>query len=648
MSDKDEIIAAIREGFSNVGGISGGSRGYVNTQGGFADGLKSSKVLREFGTAIGLATNPMLLTGVLMGGLVDSLKGGIGAWQEAAQTGLYFSKNFIGYNLELDRAQLQQRDINQIYRTTGATFATLGGTLEYSTKNFFALNRSFQQSGVANQLDDLGFNTAQQNELLAISATGITDYARRLKAGENVQKQATDAALNLAIGMAASTDMLGISRQKMMDMFKDIADDESIQVAFDQIGQDSQQVYKDVAVGLPPTLERLTREAFTQRGAIVDEKNAQLASLFGPVGQQVIQASANLRRTLESGAKGDELAAAQAEFAKARQAAINYTQQEQFQNNVQVSRAMGENKDNLIAMSKDFRVAREVDKAARESGITYEEAYKRRQDELKKQGKELGDDQEKNIASLSKSVLEAQQIYNQKAAIAADTLTILANSLGKLTKAPLPGGGTFEESLRQRNTKGELNIFNAVNAEEKTAQFATDLINFSSNLLPESAVKAFSSFAEYGAKFGSLAAEKIGDYIKKFSPGADAPSRSAGSPGIADFLNSGGGNISSIFENFGSGTLATLHGMESVIRPEQLNRIVNKAAGQAMNQLGNMQGLGANTAGQFAQVNPEVFNDIRSQLAALNSIMASHLPDISSSMTKQYSALRDLSPDFHA
>jgi hypothetical protein len=103
-----------------------------------------------------------------------------------------------------------------------------------------------------------------------------------------------------------------------------------------------------------------------------------------------------------------------------------------------------------------------------------------------------------------------------------------------------------------------------------------------------------------------------------------------------------------MFENFGTGTLATLHGMEAVVRPEQLSGIINKATAQASAALPAMASQSVTAPNQFAQINPEVFNDIKSQLAALNSLMASHLPDISSTMTKQYSAMRDLSPDFHA
>jgi hypothetical protein len=231
-------------------------------------------------------------------------------------------------------------------------------------------------------------------------------------------------------------------------------------------------------------------------------------------------------------------------------------------------------------------------------------------------------------------------IYNQRLVLEADALKVAAKVASAFTSMEITKDGA---SIKDIVTGGKLN---ADNFEKLVGEGLKKVID-----LQGPAWKAITDAAGDGiTNLKDKLVSGLQNLLKDWDPSKnefkkpEEVKRASGSPGIADFL-SGSNNLMSVFENFGSGTPAILHGMESVIRPEQLNGIINKAAGTAMSSLsGSMQ----TATSQFAQINPEVFNEMKNQLAALNSLMASHLPDISSSMTKQYSALRDLSPDFHA
>jgi hypothetical protein len=151
------------------------------------------------------------------------------------------------------------------------------------------------------------------------------------------------------------------------------------------------------------------------------------------------------------------------------------------------------------------------------------------------------------------------------------------------------------------------------------------------------------------------------------------PGKETGSPGINSFLSKSGlGNMDSMFENFGSGTLNILHGTEAVIRPDQLAGIVNKVQSNTQGLLGNVQSQFTpekitnliNTAVSSAssslpnattvaangqiQLSNSTLDEIKAQLTTLNTIMDSHLRALNSTSDKQYSALKSLSPDLHS
>ena len=597
------------------------------TGAGFADAVRAMK-------------NPLELLGMAVTGLTDSFKRGITAWQYASDTGATLGKNFVGFNLSLMESQLTQDDLSRIVQRTGVNFQTLGGGMESSTKNFFALSAEYSRGaqGAQTYFRDLGYTVEQANEVIASTAASTGTFNKAMKAGGATQEAALKGVLEkskeLAAEMAALTDLTGISRKKQLEEREDQDRDIALQTALEDLPEAQRNGFKNITSDLQAAgLEKIGRAIFTSEGAL-SEKEGQFLALMGSAGPAFNQAMLNYKEALKT---GDDAIIKSAKFRldQARDEAVQVASSPEFKAMVRARGLMGEYTEDIQKLRGSTI---QLNRLMQDNpGMTISQAIEKSKANYgENPPKSTKDTQERSLTDLSQTMLGIEQAYNQRLVLEADALRVIAETAGKLaaTNTAMFGGQSFKDFIRSDKATAD--------AVEKSLQdltkMATDAWTKLTGLSLDETKKYVSTMLTNINDMIAAAKAKI-DY-------KDVPPvvRAGGSPGIADFLSSST-NMMSVFENFGSGTPAVLHGMESVIRPEQLNGIINKAAGTAMSSLsGSMQ----SSSGQFSQVNPEVFNDIKSQLAMLNSLMASHLPDISSSMTKQYSALRDLSPDFHA
>jgi hypothetical protein len=650
MSDKDEIIAAIREGFSSVGSNTNGSRSYSGGGGANLDTLATSAGSLTGQLAVFAATAGKLGLGtaLLAEGFLQLANAGrtlVDNWRTASDTGLNFGSNIIGYNAALTRAQLTQQDLDKIYKVAGVNLMNFGAGMEGGTRDFLRLSHEYQSSGVIDQVRLLGFSTEQANEVMAIQQASATTYNNRKRLSDEEVFRRTQ---EMAKEFAAVTDASGMSRKKQLEIIQKQMEDESLQLAFDNAGGAVKDGFTKISSDMGSRgVETLAKSIMS--GNITEKVGEQL-SVLGAPGQQFKFALENYAEILKNHAvNSKEALAAEKEVRIANAAVTDLTRTQQFRDIAQHEAMYTQAGSNVGKIALELSAQNRAIRFNAKPGEILDQTTAR----LAEEKKAFIPDPKAEEAQkkLSEGMLLVGRV--------ADNIEI-NSATALLTAATMAGGllvrfkGDALSGLRARDANGKAGAFTPEAAEgagNKIANAVNNIFSEVSKALPEDlkkrATEMSNATADWMSNAWKIAMEKlpavrqtIENLTKDINP------RSQGSPGVADFLS--GSNFNSIFENFGSGTLATLHGMEAVVRPEQLSGIINKATAQASSALPIMANQMTQATSQFNQVNPEVFNDIKSQLAMLNSLMASHLPDISSTMTKQYSAMRDLSPDFHA
>jgi hypothetical protein len=606
----------------------------------------NARVGAGFGDVIKALQSPAKLFEMTLTGLTGVFSSAIKSWQYASDSGAYISKNFVEFGTSLFQAQLSQDDLSRIVNRTGVNFQTLGGSMEGSTRNLLALSNAYSRNAEAqNYFKDLGYTVEQTNEVIASTAASTGTFNKAMKGTPAEQAKAMESVIakskDLAAEMAALTDVTGISRKKQLEEREDQDRDIALQTALEDLPEAQRNGFKNITADLQAAgLEKIGRAIFTSEGAL-SEKEGQFLSLMGNAGPAFERAVLDYKEALRTNDDAT-IKAAKIRVDQARDEVVQVANTPEFKAMVKARTQMGEYTDDILKLrGATLQLNRAMQEHPGMSSTEALAASKKAQES--KDTNTSGNEYSSATQKLSQTLLGIETIYNQRIPIEADILKVAAKIAGDFTNLQV---GTNKETIKDIITSGK------INAEAAKDILATTFSGILDGLhrISEKGWKDLATDAEKGFKEFSTTVlnefKTLTQAVQKNINYREVPpvQRAGGSPGIADFLSSSS-NMMSVFENFGSGTPAVLHGMESVIRPEQLNGIINKAAGTAMSSLsGSMQ----TATSQFSQINPEVFNDIKSQLAMLNNLMASHLPDISSSMTKQYSALRDLSPDFHA
>jgi hypothetical protein len=643
MSDKDDIIAAIQAGFQSVSNgtgpssVSSASRSAANASTMLGGSFQSLVSLIALGATPSFAAAATALELVSKGATVLADN-----WRAASQTGLYFSNNMVGYTGALAQAQLTTEDLNRTFKQVGPGFAGLGPGLEGATRRTLELGAAYQSSDIIDSMRNLGYNTAQANELVAIqAASNITGNAKK----KITDAELFDNTLKLAQEFAAVTEVAGISRKKQLEALQQDAENESLQLAFDQLGPGLKENYTKLSKEFIGTgMTELGRAIISQNGVLTQKQGEQLAILQGP-GQQFYKAMMNYSAVLSNASATDkEKAEAEKRVREANTAVTDLTRTTEFQRMARLQAVYSEQGSELgkfvASISQANRITRQ-NTLEGEDQLTAQKRIKAEQEANRTTKQKETDDAQK---ALSEAINKAGRIVDMVQISSATALMQVANAGGGL----LVRNAGILDFMAARNKDGTPGALTPENAENK-ARLAIEVAKSLGEKIPPEITNALAKISEKATGAFEKYTPMLNEYIEKIYKkiNVDPNPRSQGSPGIVDFL-SGSSSFNSMFENFGTGTLATLHGMEAVVRPEQLSGIINKATAQATAALPAMTSQAATAPNQFAQINPEVFNEMKNQLAILNSLMASNLSDISSTMTKQYSALRDLNPDLHS
>lgn len=616
----------------------------------------------KFGVATTLATEGFYKLG-------DALGSYIGSWQKASELGISMGNDMFTFHTNIGMMRLQVGEFNEVMgKVSKSGFPGLAGGMLESTNALSLLSRHLSDTSWADKLHDLGYTTEQYNEVLALS---LDLRSRADFKSETTQKQAADAAGNLALEITALTEATGIQRGEILEDIKRRREEARYQIQLNRLNPAERDRMMTISTdligsGMQKSFEKLF---ITQggRGASAEDIGAMkfaLGPLFEPLQKSVITLT-------DKNASQADKDAATAEIQRLRDENQARLDSEQFATQMaHIDQYTGVARKGLELMQDNYQVSMGSRNATYSSGQTETE----RIEAAKVKANAVDDKDRKKTESeaLTDLILKGQRVLSDTRAKEAELLQSFTDNLsGTVTKSKqlvdhLTNVNAAGEAGPMSRLRGGLLPENLTNGVMTSLENNTFWKNLPTNLGKgfHDALTSITDWSMIGANFtGALFTDSktnTGEPVK--------PQFADGTPGVADFLNSGSG-ISGIFENFGLGTDATLHGYEAVVRPDQMQGILNKATAGLQGALSNIQsnfnpeqiGNLVNTKLQEVtgnlstsiqnapaldvQISNQTLNDINNHIIALNTIMEQHLRDIAETMRKQYGVTKSMSSD---
>jgi hypothetical protein len=537
------------EGFGKLGEATGK---LMNSQ------YRASDALQD---GAGIVSKVFPKLGEALGGTTKYVTDSNDAINKMGKSGVNFSNDVGQYRESLAGAHMNQDQLSNMVRKNATDFAGLGQGVNQGTINQLKLNQAIieqtdVQGSLAQQLMLSGvqaedFGKASQLVTLNSRAGMLQDKERAARA--------TQSAIELADEMDKLAKITGKSKEQQANDLEKQMRKADVQATLLQMDDQQQQNYKKAQLTfgtLGEGVQDLASELVT--GGVRTKEGAAAMSALGPAGKEFEQA---LKQQMGARTEEEKKAAAQA-MELAKQHISEYQSSKEYRDKLAYDRsASGDAARKMFTENKEMQgklaTAGLIEQktgapATSEQVIAQQKAAADRQT----QGKDV--DTGKPIAGATTGqALNAgdNALQNISAGMASKFKDV------NDTLAPTP------ENLRKFNQ-----ALSNVGTQGKVAKGVDDTFTGAQNIL--------------GVK------PKPKEEKAKIDENGNIVTRASGSPGIEDFLK--GGSFNGMFEQFGKGTPAILHGEEMVATKDQMTRMLNGMPGQmqgAMKGMPGMQGM---------------------------------------------------------
>jgi len=523
--------------------------------------------------------------------LGTELDGMTKAFTILSNTGNAFNNDMIGMRAAAAQARMTLDEYAKVVEDNRKAFTGLGGSVSQGTKVFGEFSKSFFESGITENLRQMGYTSKDLNEILA---TQIGFQKSTTDNSIDGQMRTAKAATELGQEMDLVAKLTGVSRREQEEKLKKAAVDGQVEAKFRLIGaQQGADAEKEARANYAKQIlaadamgqGQLFKEFFATGTATSQEAQEQLA-LFGDASM----------KTAES---AQQLSQAQIELSKSSmESAKIANMKNQSDTTLMTIAATG-----VGSASKAVIKNIEINDAAYQGMKTFMKGTEDVIEAMKKQKDAIIAEQQKRNTFTETLITTNNRLQDFRAGLVKAFVEIVNKSgeTGTLKTVntfvkQLPG------SVDAKTTNQELLD------KFKIDKGKDNLANRTENVLTEGPIADFFQGVDTLAKEGIQAVIKGG--LKLIEVGSDLQKsveanrqQASGIPTKTEptktdqppLKSREGGSIEmagTMFEDWGKGTLAELHGLESVIKPDQMMNFAKGMSQQgASTAFNNMKGM---------------------------------------------------------
>lgn len=578
----------------------------------------SASVSRIFGTMGGPLGDA---AAAVIGDLGKYGQDTVDKWREVSKFGASFGNDAIGFRAGAAQTRMSFDEYTNFLSKNKESLIGLGGSVTESARSFNKFSKDFMDTDVSDKMRSMGYTTEELNNVLA-----GTMASQRLVNLNN--KEANAIAMRSAEGLATQMDAVakitGKSRQEQEDAMKARATDAQYQ-AMEKLSMmtlnDKEKAARAAAIesmktsahALGPAVEGVVKEMAT--GGVRSKEASEMMAALGPAGKQLqdaVNASKNAK-TEDDKIRADRLMKEAEAAVIAQQNSKGYLEAQMlgigaFKTGAESTMGYSKSMDGNLKEMNEAR-AKAGEKLLDLANPADAKKVKEYMDQRVKNEQESKDKDGVNKnkgAEVTDAIVKFEsRAKDAGAAINANLVAPLNEALGK--------------NIREYNdkNKGDELFGNVKDGKSARARVEAPIGTFTTSVLgvggPNQAAQnktvTDKSTGEKHRVPPELAASKqrddlVGAVTKLGSMGVDVLNVAKFNPGVGRSRGSLG-ETGNLFENFGSGTLAMLHGKESVVTEDQMKNLMKGSQGISLENIANnlktsisaapsMSGLGQN------------------------------------------------------
>jgi hypothetical protein len=274
------------------------------------DGSAFKKSLEELGSASKDTAKDLLQAGST----------GLDTWRQLSKGGTNFSNSLDQMGVAALQSRMNLRDFADVIQTNGKNLAGLGGSVTRGAEAFAKLSKGFFDTGMTDELRQLGYTSKELNEVLAIQAS-----TQRSTMGNDAasRKKAYDSAEALAREMDMIAKLTGKSREEQMEAAKKRASDGQVEAKLRLIGLEQgaeaeaaarAAFQKQFAEAEARGMGQMAKELFAT-GTVTSDEAATQYALLGEAAQKTGE---QMKYLSEGNIKAAEASSKEADAANAK------------------------------------------------------------------------------------------------------------------------------------------------------------------------------------------------------------------------------------------------------------------------------------------------------------------------------------------
>ncbi len=564
-ADINELAGAIAKALK-TSGIGGGSKTPTGGSGGSNIAGAGEKV-NLFELALEGAGKGVDKFKTAYDKLSGELENGLGTWRDLSKSGVSFNNDIIAMTAASAGARVGLGEFSQTIKENQVNLAGFGGGVGEGAKAFASLSKKMFDAGEAtDSLRQLGYTNKELNDILALQAGMIGSSMRK---GAEKDAIAIKSAQDLAYEMDMIAKLTGKSREAQMESQKKLAADAAYQAKLDQAtrGMDETKAAEyrakmgaEYAKAEAMGLGQVFKETFTY---------GQVMSKQAATEQQIaLKAGTETARAAQAAAAGN-FEESTRRLSVAQDESIKNNKDANFQNMAIYGQFMGAVGEGAQKQYMSNKAITDTVKA-----IEKEEAFRGKStEEIKAEAVRRVENEQKNASASTKAVVNVEQRMN-------DLSSVMNNAVIK----PLNDRVNPELNKFADNILGARSALIKGAPEKGVARAAEDAIEEGARKRGEGTVERPKGILQ-GVGYGR---EVAGEVLDTAGKGVNAVANRVGET----IQRRQGGSLEmagKLFENWGQGTLVELHGLESVMRPEDMKKIMNASMGGMGEAMKNMQ-----------------------------------------------------------